>query len=303
MSTPNDSDEFQKKLLNRFNIPLTFLDTYDVFRNISADSKYYPFIKMVYAAVHPSDGSSGRAFGTNISKSEYVALLKRIMAFKPVYISWPYPDMNVMREYIDYGVMNWMISRWDDRFISLKSAYPDLSISRSIVGNAYNQDMDGRFDAIVIAYHKLLDREWLGEQQPSRVTIIPNQTCKPVCRNLDTHLYWICNTGTVYHPDVVETHCPDYPRFFFIPRQNLEMIIDRINDIKLLDRALDCSYYERFMDHYIFDAPFPVEEIRFNPQLYSIYKDCTTVCEKWSDSELVTGNCKFDCLACEKTCY
>ncbi len=303
MSESNNPDEFHKKLLNKFNIPLTFLDPYDVFRNIAGDSKYHPYIKMVYAAVHPTDGSSGRAFGNNISKQDYVNLLKKIMHYKPVSISYPFPDYNIMKEYIEYGVMNWMVSRWDDYFYSLKSAYPDLRISRSIVGNAYNQDMESCFDTIVIPYHKLLDREWLGNKDPTKVAIIPNQTCKPVCKNLDTHLFWICHTGTVYHPEVTETHCPDFRRLFFIPRQNLEMIIDSVSDIKLLDRALDCSYYERFLDHYIYADNFPVEEVRYNPQLYSIFKDCMKVCENWSNSEMITGNCRFECLTCNKKCY
>ena len=303
MSNLDSLNNFQKKLLNKFNIPLTFLDTYDVFRNISRESKYYPYIKMVYTSVHATDGGSGRAFGNNISKQEYINILKKIMLYKPVYISYPFPDFDVMQEYIDYGVMNWMVSIWDDYFYTLKSAYPNLRISRSIVGNAYNQNMDSRFDSIVVPYHKLLDRDWLGEQDSTKVTIIPNQTCKPVCHNLDNHLYWICQTGIVCHPEVVETHCPDFPRLFFVPRQNLEMIIDSIGDIKLLDRALDCYYYERFLDHYIYGDDFPVEEIRFNPQLYSIFRECKKVCESWSNSEMVTGNCKFDCLECKKICY
>ena len=303
MSNPDSLNDFQKKLLNRFNIPLTFLDTYEVFRNISNESKYSPYIKMVYTSVHATDGGSGRAFGNSIPKQEYVTLLKKIMQYKPVYISYPYPDLHVMQEYIDYGVMNWMVSEWDDNFHIFKSAYPDLRICRSIVGNAYNIHMDSRFDTIVIPYHNMLDKDWLGEQDPSKVTIIPNQTCKPVCQNLDHHVYWICRTGTVYHPEVEETHCPNFPRFFFVPRQNLEMIIDSIGDIKILDRALDCYYYERFLDHYIYGKNFPAEEIRVNPQLYSIFRDCNKVCEGWSDSDMVTGNCKFECLTCQKICY
>jgi len=303
MPNLDNLNNFQKKLLNKFNIPLTFLDTYDVFRNISRESKYYPYIKMVYTSVHATDGGSGRAFGNDISKREYVSLLKKIMHYKPVYISYPFPDFNVMREYIDYGVMNWMVSNWDDYYHTLKLAYPDLRINRSIVGNAYNIHMDSRFDSIVIPYHKLLDRDWLGEQDPHEVTIIPNQTCKPVCQNLDHHVYWICKTNTVYHPEVVETHCPDFPRFFFMPRQNLEMIIDFIGDIKLLDRALDCYYYERFLDHYIYADNFPVEEIRLNPQLHSIFRDCQKVYERWASSEMITGNCQFDCSKCNRICY
>lgn len=291
----------KEKLKNKFNIPLTFLDTYDVFEVIVPESKFYPYIKMVYAPVHISDGNSGRMFGNFMPKREYVLLLKKIMEYKPVYITYPFPDLEVMREYIDYGVMNWMVSKWDDYYFKLKAKYPDLKISRSIVGNAYNTEMDERFDQIVCPYHKTLDKEWLENNKKYNLTIIPNQTCKPTCQNLDNHLYWICKTNTVLHPQVPETRCPDFPRFFFLPQKNLEMIIDYIADIKVLDRALDCSYYKCFLDHYINGKDFPINV--FNPQLRSIYRDCQKVINKWLESDLTTGNCKYECVTCNKKCY
>jgi hypothetical protein len=59
-----------EKLQNRFNIPLTFLDPNDVFKNISPTSRYYPYIKMVYAPGHIADGGSGRTFALDIPKAE-----------------------------------------------------------------------------------------------------------------------------------------------------------------------------------------------------------------------------------------
>lgn len=293
-----------EKLRDRFNIPLTFLDPRGVFKSISPDSKYYQYIKMVYAPVHIDDGGSGRTFAMHISKVEYIRLLRAIMRYKPVYITYPFSDLRVMEEYINYGVMDWMISEWDDGFYGLKAKYPSLKINRSIVGNAYSPEIDKRFDKTVISYFRLMDLDWIKQQDRNRITVIPNQTCQANCRNLDNHLIWIVKTNVTLAGNRVTT-CPEKTTNFFVPRDNIEMMIDYIDDIKVLDRALNCFYYEQYLDYYIFDEMFDLDdpEIKYNPQLRVIFSTNLNTLKNRANSNIITGNCKFKCSNCDRKCY
>jgi len=293
-----------EKLRARFNIPLTFLDPRGVFKNISPNSRYYPYIKMVYAPVHIDDGGSGRTFALDMPKAEYIRLLRAIMRYKPVYITYPFPDLKVMEEYIDYGVTDWMISEWNDKFNDLKARNPLLKINRSIVGNAYNPEIDDRFDKTVISYFRLMDLDWIKRQDGNRITVIPNQTCQTNCRNLDNHLLWIVKTNVTVADKKITT-CPEKTTNFFVPRENMGMMLDYVDDIKILDRALNCFYYEQYLGYYIFNEMFDLNnpEISYNPQLRVIFRANLNTIRNRAGSIMATGNCKFDCSNCAGKCY
>lgn len=291
--------------MNKFEIPLTVNNTEEVFDNITnfgnpdfIDSR---LIQNVYMPVHTEDGTSGRPFWYNYSRDEYYQLIKRILSYKPVMLTYPHGFLPVIEKYAKLGVRNFMVSKWDNQYFNLKKAYKDLKIYRSIVMNSYNENVDERFDGIVIPYRKLLDLEWLKEKSKTMALIaVLNHFCKPNCSNLDFHLE---NELKNYHNEhtLVKENCPDGVNAF-IPRQVVLEINPYISTFKLVDRLEHCFYYEKYINYYTKGIMLDEGELG-DEHTAKAFIENTRKHLAYENSNLKELNCRFMCNECTKKCY
>ena len=270
----------------KFEIPLTTEETKRVFNIID---EYNEHISYVYAPPHIDYGGSGRQFQYDFDRESYDELLVEINKIKPVIITDP--GAFSINRYIDIGITNFMVSYWSIEMDILKQSHPEVKIVRSIVNNAFNERVDKRFDGIVAPYKALLSPKVMNsiKSQIDDITIIPNHFCKLECHALDAHpAQTVNNIKQSYR-------CPDNTKNLFIPREVLMRILPHITTIKLVDRVVAPSYYVNYMRYYLgldeLQNQNPVNET--NIRTINLYKS----------SNLVTGNCEFNCRYCSKKCY
>jgi hypothetical protein len=291
---------------NKFEIPLTVVKTDEVFDNIRHDDANSPFldarlVKTVYLPVYREDGTSGRPFWYDFPREQYYDLIKKIQGYKPVVVTCPNGSREVLEKYIDLGVMQFMISEWNDDLAQLKKKHKDLKIYRSIVKNAYNEKVDERFDAIIVPYKKLLHLDWLKEMS-AKVPLIAiiNQYCRVRCPNLDNHLKKeLQNTS---NEALKEFSCPS-GRSFFIPRQAVLKMLPYITTFKIVDRLLCPFDYEKYIKYYI--GREMLNEGNVGTDLISLtnFYDCMIIHKLYPHSKLVNHDCQFKCDTCDRKCF
>lgn len=301
-SGTNDKHLFE----NRFEIPLTVMNTEEVFDNIKETPSESEFldsklIKTVYLPVHTEDGTSGRPFWYDYPREAYYDLIRKILVHKPVVVTCPGGDPDIIEKYIDLGVREFMVSQWDERYEDLKKKYGDLKLDRSIVKNAYNDTVDERFDTVIIPYKRLLDLKWIQEasEKVSLVAII-NQYCRVRCQNLDNHLKKeLQNTA---NEELKEFSCPK-GRSFFIPRQAVLRMLPYVDTFKIVDRLLFPFDYEKYIKYYTGEEM--LNEGHMGTDLISLtnFYDCMIIHKLYPHSKLVDMDCRFECDSCRKKCY
>jgi hypothetical protein len=169
------------------------------------------------------------------------------------------------------------------------------------VGNAYNEEIDERFDAIIVPYKKLLDLEWLKEAS-GRTTLIAivNHYCKVQCMNLDTHLeHELKNTRAI---EITDYKCPA-GRSFFLPRQVILQLLPYISVLKIVDRMQYCFDYEKFIKYYT--GQEMLNQGNVGTDLISLRKfyHGAIIHKLYPHSKLVNCDCRFECAKCDRRCY
>lgn len=308
--------------LNKFEIPLTMLKTNSIFEVIQ-NIKYNKHINSVYLPLHGEDGFSARSFykagkesiwaptpGYKQTKKEWIKLIKEISYLRPVILTMPFStDINIIKEYIDYGISEVMVSHYSEELDKLKS---QIKISRSIVihDNSDAPIIDERFDGVVIPYKKVLDKEWLEENSKKfELTAIVNNSCLANCpaqKYRETMKYKLA-TGQQYKQ-------PRGPNCFkykettssMLPRKIVMKLSKYISRFKLIERASEPALYLNFLNYYIYNEPFSFnilesKEVREIGGI--ILKMMQDKENHVSGSNLETLNCKFQCATCNKKCY
>lgn len=292
-------NEFNEDFREIFEIPLTFEGEEILFDNIIDNGQYLnpAYIQSVYMPVHGEDGESGRVFLYKYNKDEYYDLIKRILVYKPIVLTYPKGDVGVIKKYCELGVRGFMVSEWNDEFFKLKSIYKGLKFHRSIVGNSYNENIDERFDSIVVAYHKMLDVDYLREASKKvDLVLLCNHHCNPACVNIDNHLF---KTDSRIHGYFI---CPQDTNSYFVPRQALLRVLPYVKTLKLVDRCESAELYETCLNYYTGDSDFDVELIgdrdTIRLVLRFILKD-----RLYPYSRMAEGNCEFKCKTCDRKCF
>ncbi len=308
--------------LNRFEIPLTMLKTdsvFDVIQNI----KYNNYIQSVYLPLHGEDGLSGRSFykatkesswipspGYNKSKKEWIKLIKEISNYKPVILTMPfvYNNIDLIKEYIDYGISEIMISHYWDDLDKLKS---QIKISRSIAFYQNSDEpIDERFTGVVIPYKKALDKEWLEENSKKfELTAIINHCCLVDCpakKYKDTMMYRITHNLKYKQPRGPECYRYKNTTTAMLPREIVMRIEKYVSRFKLIERLSEPALYINFLNYYIYNENFSLETLE-TPEVKEIsgtqIKMMMDKENNFRGSNLETLNCKFECGTCDKKCY
>jgi hypothetical protein len=301
----NVSDIF----LNKINVPLPMVgdypvqETLDILRTGSVRSKgkrynILKYIKSVYAPVHIDDGGSGRGFLYPYRKETYIDVLKEISSYVDLIITYPDGEPDIMEEYISYGANGFMVTNWKEEYQKIKNNY-EVSISRSVVGNAYNKNFDGGFDGYVVPDGGLLDYDLLEKikKDDRNFSGMPNLLCKTTCPYLDEHVLYLKENGRFDYTWDKYHSCPsNTKKSFFIPRPVLVKLLREgyIDSVKLVGRN---SYLEKNISvllYYIFGEAYPNIEKIYNH---------IVVNNNWMFSNMVSLNCKYDCLNCDRKCY
>lgn len=273
-------------------------DTELIFDNIKDNGEYLnpELIHSVYMPVHKDEGGAGRIFGYDYTLEDYHKLVKSILEHKPITITFPQPDLNVIRYYLELGVRRFMVSEWDDAYNKLKGDYPDVQIIRSIVGNSYNEEIDYRFDGVVLAYTYLTDLELLKKirRDEIEVIVIPNHVCKASCKLIDKHSeFFFDEENREKVPE--EFICPE-GKNFFIPREVLYDILPYVDVVKLVERTKPSAFYENHLLYYTYGVPLNYVDFEENVQNQ-------LVANNYFKSGLRNLDCRFNCEECEEKCY
>lgn len=287
--------DLSQAFYDKFEIPLTIHETEQIFDMITPYNKYCDtnLIQCVYLPVHAEDGGSGRGFVYPYNKENYYNLIQRILKYKPIIITFPKGDPAVMEKYINMGVKRFMVSKWNDEYDNLKKKYPDLRIERSIVGNSNNEEIDCRFDGIVVPYKWLLNIEKIKEASKKvDLTVLPNHTCRVGCQYLDIHP--IAHTDKYLNTTNTPFICPE-GKSFFIPREILYNLLPYVKTIKLTDRQSTVSWYEAFINYYVYGEPFALDNVNLIQNGFVI--------NNYAFSNMKSGMCEFKCDTCDKKCY
>jgi len=291
--------KFNEDFREIFEIPLTFEGEEVLFDNITNNEQYLnpDYIQSVYMPVHGTDGLSGRVFLYKYDREEYFNLIKRILVHKPIVITYPKGDIDVIKKYCELGVRGFMVTKWDNEFYKLKSIYKGLKFHRSIVGNSYNEEIDERFDSIVVAYHKMLDEEYLREASKKvNLVYLCNHHCNPACMNMDKHLF---KTDRRIYGDFI---CPNDLNSYFIPRQVLMKVLPYINTIKLVDRSESAELYESCLNYYTGESDFDIELVE-NTDVIRLLLRFILKDRMYKYSRMAEGNCEFKCKTCDRKCF
>lgn len=277
---------------NKFEIPLTVEDTEDIF-NALQSPKYKDYIQSVYLPPHSKDGGSGRPFVYEYSQSEYYRLIRRILKLKDVIITYPYGDYKTLRKYIALGVRRFMVSKWSDDCDKLKKDFPDIHIERSIVGNSYNEEIDYRFDGVVLPYVLLMDIEKIKEiSKKIKVTVLVNHYCRVGCPYLDAHLQASIDVRDRFDRTMI---CQQDSKAYFIPKKILDEIIPYVSTVKLIERMDSPAFYKAFMNHYITG-----EYLSGLPQ-YQIEQQNRMI-KSFKNRNVGDVSCRFKCDSCLDPC-
>jgi len=286
-----------EKFINKFEIPLTLRETNAVFDNIKEDGGFLDskLVQSVYMPVYYTDGGSGRAFSYPYDMEGYYELIKEILKYKEIVITYPEGKEEVIEKYYKMGVKSFMVSKWKEEYKELKNKYSDLYICRSIVGNAYEYDnYDERFDAIVVPYKDMLDIEKIKEvSKKVDLVVIANHFCKPNCKNLDNHCYYHMKSENLKSNNTPYV-CPE-GKDSFIPREVLYELLPYIKTVKMIGRTLDVIHYENYINYYVFGEPI-MQRDKYD------YMNLTTI-NKYNFSNMKNMNCRFECDKCNKKCY
>ena len=279
----------------KFEIPLTTINTEAVFDNIRDNSKYINFklIQGVYAPVHAEDGGSARPFKYDYNQREYYDLIERLSRETRVVITFPYGDADTIRKYAELGARKFMVSEWREEYRPLQEE--GVEIVRSIVGNAYNTELDERFGSMVVPYRYMLNIDRLKElSKKFKLTIIPDHFCKVNCRNLDAHCQHHIKKENRYTKNF-NLPCPE-GRSFFIPREVLVRLLPYVDTVKLVGRFGPPDFYENRLNYYVYGEPLDTGRDNRNYQPAKI-------ANKYSFSNLVSLRCEFECHKCTAKCF
>lgn len=296
--------------LNSIKFPLTMVglgaeEMVKVFSHdtITFNDKEYDFkkyIKYVYAPVHIDDGGSGRSFGYPYNRDNYYDILNRLSEHVDISITFPRGGKDTMERYINLGVTNFMVTEWDNSYHDLKLKYPNVEIMRSIVGNSYNRDFDDDFDGYIIPNRDVLNWDVLSEVKSIKksIAILPNLGCKVTCDRMDEHLNFHIENGSFDSEWPAGVGCPkDTEKSFFIPRELVFKLLKDgfVDTVKLTDRGSPLDANIALALYFIYGEAYPSHKNYFRKDL--------KVMNNWLFSNMVTLDCKFDCLNCDKKCY
>lgn len=282
---------------NKFEIPLTAKNTENIFIVIKEYGKY---IQSVYLPPHMDDGLSGRPFLYNYNKQDYYKLIERILEYKPVVLTYPLGEINVIEKYARIGIKRFMVSNWSNDYYKLKERF-DIKIERSIVGNANNFVLDSRFDSIVLPYRLMLKKsEIIKISKQTDLIIIPNHICYIDCKYIDEHPLLSSEIDTECKGEDIKNYCyvlnkKENYKNVFIPREVLCELLPYIKTIKLVERLSKPEVYLNYLRYYALNKE--LEILSFNDK-----KNIKTIM-KYKNSNLKGGECGFECVSCDKKCY
>lgn len=314
--------------LERFEIPLTMSQTDSVFEVIQS-VKYGKYIQSVYLPLYGFDGFSGRPFfkknnaqglttvpGYQKTKKEWVTLIKEIAQYKPVVLTVPFSrNIDLIKEYIDYGIKEIMVNYYWPGLDQLKSK---IKISRSILAHHDSGDpIDERFDAVVIPYRKTMDLQWLEENSKKyELVAIINNYCVidcPMKKHKEDLMHNFLKGIPPGNNEIMPftPACLRYGKTIsaMLPREIVWRLRKYISRYKLVERASSPAAYINSLNYYIYNESFVFDN--YNPEdlvregltakkMAMIMKDKE---DHFRGSNLETLNCKFQCAECQRKCF
>lgn len=282
-----------KNYINKFEVPLTVWDTEEIFIFLE-NAKYQKVFQNVYLPPHPDDGGSGRVFKYDYTKGDYYRLIKRLAKEIDIVMTYPAGDVKVMKKYMKLGINRYMVSSWNNEYDELKKNNPQLIIERSIVGNAHNEEVDYRFDGMVIPYEWLLDIERIKkESKKIRLIALVNHNCRVTCPSLDLHPQ---RHLTQIYNEKFDHVCPTTEKTYFVPRQVVEELVKYVDAIKITDRLSPPDWYINYIDYYLGD-----KKLDSNNNPVRIEQNKTD--KMFESSNMKTLTCRFECKTCKSRCY
>ncbi len=313
---------------NKFEIPLTMLQTDSIF-DIIQSVKYGEYIQSVYLPLYGFDGFSGRPFfkktndnqvvtvpGYQKTKEEWIRLIKNVAQYKPVTLTVPFSkNINLIKEYIDYGVSEIMINQYWPELDQVKDK---IKISRSILAyHDSDEPIDDRFDAVIIPYRKTMDIEWLEKNSKKfELIAIINNYCVIECplqsykeklmHNFYRGIFPVNNEIMPF-----TKNCLRYGKTTsaMLPRDIIIKLSKYISRYKLVERASSPAAYISSLNYYIYNEPFCFDSFNSSDWVregFSAEKMARIMKDKedhFRGSNLETLNCKFQCSSCDRKCY
>lgn len=278
-------------------------ETEDIFKILNRP-KYNKVIQDVYAPVHIDDGRSLVKWRYEYNYSEYMNLLQRIIEIKPVRITYPFPDLNVMKRYIGIGVKDFIISEVDEDILSLAKDN-EVNLHRSIVNNYENVTIDKRFKSIIVPYTRMLDLSWIQHASCEiDLIVIPNHYCRAKCSEHPTQALSRSERSdkqiltedngiemACFHVECIMNY--DDPSLF-LPRQVVQKLNWHVSTFQLKDRGIKPYYYLDCIDYYAYCDDNALDRMHWK---------CRDKHNRFYDSQLFNGNCRFECDNCTIRCF
>ena len=280
---------------NKFSIPLTTVNTHEVFDNIidnqNPDYLDAGLIRNVYLPAHFDDELPQKTFGYEYSREEYYVLIKQILCYKPVMVSLPLGKPEVMEKYRKLGVNEFLVPQWIDPYANLKKKYTELKIYLNILEEACLEEIDKQFDAAMVPYKRLLDIDWL-QYTSKHVPLIA------IINHFDN------SENSTKSLPVEQTKTSHTARgSYFLPKQVVRNINPYISMFKILDRKEFCFNYEKFINYYIGIEMLHRGNVGTDLHALRKFYKGALIHKLYPHSNLPQGNCQFTCDSCDKKCY
>ncbi len=126
--------KFNFHSVGKYEVPFTVREAESIFE-LKSNRLHRELVSSVYLPAYPTDAGSGRNFSYGYSRTDYLAMIKRLSTILEVVLTYPYGSPEVVGDYIENGVKTVMVSQWSEGWQQVRQQYK-ISIERSIVGNA-----------------------------------------------------------------------------------------------------------------------------------------------------------------------